>query len=280
MSKLSFKDKQTKFFNNLEDNREFDPMFLYTLVRRNKNHIYFYSDVDEVSQFVLIQYLNEAQSDILEDHALELIEGKYVEGIFLHINSNGGLLSSGFAIYDFIKRMKIPVFGIVEGVAASAASLILLATDNRVVTDNSVVLFHQLSYGIDGTMQQHTDAHINAEHAMNKLMTIYLNETKLGYPLNKDGSIREDAINDMSEEELKDYRETNITELLKRDLELDRYNCIAYGVSIDETSFEEENEEVELTEEEQAKADAYVAKLIKQRDKQPTTKTKSKSRKK
>ena len=282
----NFSIKRKQFFNAFDkDNRDIDPVFLYTMVRRENNHIYFYSDVDEVSQYVLIQYLLDAQSDILENHAMDILDGRTVEGIILHINSRGGLLNSGFALYDFIKSMRIPVFGLVEGEAASAASLIYLATENRAMTNNSVVLVHQLSYGAEGNMTQLTDAHINAEHAMKRLLDIYLNDTKLGYPLDEQGKIKLTNHN-MSDEELYEYRKTNIQELLKRDLELDKSNCMAYGI----VTWDDNTDccyDSELTEEEQEQVEKYAEELIKNRNKteevkqkRKTTSKKSKSRKK
>lgn len=62
--------------------------------------------------------------------------------IDLIINSEGGDLEMGFAIYDAIKACKNPVIATVYGAASSAASLILQAADERIMSANAYLMIH------------------------------------------------------------------------------------------------------------------------------------------
>ncbi len=69
------------------------------------------------------------------------------------INSPGGSADSGFAIYDLLRFVRPPVYTVVNGLAASAAILIQLATkkDRRFATPQSRFLIHQPSTAGFGT---------------------------------------------------------------------------------------------------------------------------------
>ncbi|MDF1701255.1 MAG: ATP-dependent Clp protease proteolytic subunit [Planctomycetota bacterium] len=73
--------------------------------------------------------------------------------IKLLINSPGGVADDGFAIYDLIKSIKAPVTTIVTGLAASAATIVMVAPpkEQRLILPNSRVMLHQPSSGVQGT---------------------------------------------------------------------------------------------------------------------------------
>lgn len=73
--------------------------------------------------------------------------------IRLFINSPGGHADDGFAIYDMIKFVKAPVYTIVTGLAASAATIVMVGADpkNRLIFPHSRVMLHQPSVGAQGT---------------------------------------------------------------------------------------------------------------------------------
>ena len=82
---------------------------------------------------------------------LELLSpGKEIQ---LVINSPGGYVTSGFAIYDTMKGITSPVSTICTGFAASMASIILSAGEKgrRFVLPNARVMIHQPSGGAGGT---------------------------------------------------------------------------------------------------------------------------------
>lgn len=85
--------------------------------------------------------------------------------IKLYINSPGGVVSSGLAIYDTMQYIKAPVMTICVGTAASMGAVLLAAgaKGKRIVLPNSVVLLHQIMGGAEG---QAVDVEIQARHIL------------------------------------------------------------------------------------------------------------------
>ncbi len=82
--------------------------------------------------------------------------------IKLYINSPGGSVTAGMAIYDTMQYIKSPVSTICIGMAASMAAVLLSAGEKgkRFVLPNSEVMIHQVMGGIEG---QAIDIKIRAE---------------------------------------------------------------------------------------------------------------------
>ncbi len=68
------------------------------------------------------------------------------------INSPGGAVDDGFAIYDTMRFIECPVVTICVGLAASAATIILMGGDkgSRLTLPNTRILLHQPSHGVRG----------------------------------------------------------------------------------------------------------------------------------
>lgn len=84
--------------------------------------------------------------------------------IIIFINSPGGEVYSGFAIYDMIKMISCPVVTVVMGLAASMGSILSLAGDDgkRYAFPNAKVMIHQpLLAGAEG---QTTDLEIHSKN--------------------------------------------------------------------------------------------------------------------
>jgi len=81
---------------------------------------------------------------------LDLLENKEIQ---LIINSPGGIVTSGFAIYDIIKSLKSPVSTVCTGLAASMGSILLSVgvKGRRFIHQNARVMIHQPSGGAQGT---------------------------------------------------------------------------------------------------------------------------------
>jgi ATP-dependent Clp protease protease subunit len=85
--------------------------------------------------------------------------------ILLYINSPGGVITAGLAIYDTMQYVKPPVSTICVGAAASMAALLLTAgtTGKRFATPNSEIMIHQPLGGGGG---QATDVDIQAREIL------------------------------------------------------------------------------------------------------------------
>lgn len=105
--------------------------------------------------------------------------------IKLYINSPGGSVSAGLAIYDTMNFIKPDVSTICIGMAASMGAVLLAsgAKKKRYVLPNAEVMIHQVMGGAEG---QATDIKIKAEHILrikDKLNTILSKHT--GQPIKK-----------------------------------------------------------------------------------------------
>ena len=72
----------------------------------------------------------------------------------------GGSVFAGLSIIDTIISNPIPVVSIVEGSAASAATLISVVCSERQIRPNSFMLIHQMSSGFWGKMEEIKDEYI------------------------------------------------------------------------------------------------------------------------
>jgi ATP-dependent Clp protease protease subunit len=105
--------------------------------------------------------------------------------IAMYINSPGGVVTSGLAIYDTMQFVRPAVSTLCIGQAASMGSLLLAAghKDMRFALPNSRILLHQPSGGFQG---QATDIMLHAQEILNlkkRLNEIYVKHT--GQPLKK-----------------------------------------------------------------------------------------------
>ncbi len=92
---------------------------------------------------------------------LLIMEADSDKPIYFYIDSPGGDVNAGFAIFDTIRFINAPVYTIGMGLVASAAALILLAApkERRLGFKNSAYLIHQPSSGMKGVA---TDIEIHA----------------------------------------------------------------------------------------------------------------------
>jgi ATP-dependent Clp protease protease subunit len=105
--------------------------------------------------------------------------------ISMYINSPGGVVTSGLAMYDTMQFIRPPVSTLCTGQAASMGSLLLAAghKDMRFALPNARIMVHQPSGGFQG---QASDIMIHAQEILNvrkRLNEIYVKHT--GQPLKK-----------------------------------------------------------------------------------------------
>ncbi|NIO15546.1 MAG: ATP-dependent Clp endopeptidase proteolytic subunit ClpP [Deltaproteobacteria bacterium] len=124
--------------------------------------------------------------------------------IFLYINSPGGLITSGLAIYDTMQYIKPPVATVCMGQAASMAAVLLAGGEKgkRTGLPHSRILIHQPLGGVQG---QAVDIDIQAREIMRMKESLsYILSRHTGQPLEK---ITADSDRDyfMSAEQAKQY---------------------------------------------------------------------------
>ena len=69
------------------------------------------------------------------------------EEITLYINSPGGEVTSGLAVYDCIRMMKAPVRTVCTGMAASMGSILFLVGDKREMLPHTKIMVHDPAFG-------------------------------------------------------------------------------------------------------------------------------------
>lgn len=143
------------------------------------NHIWFNDDITNSSVSQLIKIIS-GRNFVFEQKRIEMFYCKIEPTpIYLHINSYGGELQEGMAAVDAIRNSKIPIYTIIEGEAASAATFLSVAGKKRFMTENSVLLIHQLSGGAWGKMEELEDEHENNKFFMEKIYSLYSKYTKI-----------------------------------------------------------------------------------------------------
>ncbi|QOV19704.1 ATP-dependent Clp endopeptidase proteolytic subunit ClpP [Blautia liquoris] len=148
--------------------------------------------------------VNDASASVIVAQLLFLEAEDPGKDIHLYINSPGGSVTSGFAIYDTMKYIKCDIETICVGMAASMGAFLLTAgtKGKRLALPNAEIMIHQPSGGAQG---QATEIGIVADHIMKtkqKLNKILSEST--GQPIEK---IQADTERDnyMSAQEALDY---------------------------------------------------------------------------
>lgn len=113
-------------------------------------------------QIILSGEINKDLAEKIVRQLLVLEADDAEKPVYIYIDSPGGDVDAGFAIFDMIRFVTCPVILVGMGLIASAAALILLAVtkENRVALPNSRYLIHQPSSGMRGVA---TDIEIHAK---------------------------------------------------------------------------------------------------------------------
>lgn len=179
-------------------------------VARDKDHIvevvnntiYFYSEVTRPRILDLNKSINNLGTSLINQ--TNLLKTKTPGNIYLHINSYGGSVFAGLSAVDTIQASNVPVCTLVEGCAASAATLMSIVGTRRAIRKNSFMLIHQLSSGMWGKYEEQKDQMQNNDLLMEVIKGLYEKHTKI--PKRK------------------------LREILKRDVWFDAETCLEYGL--------------------------------------------------
>ena len=102
--------------------------------------------------------------------------------IFLYINSPGGMVTSGLAIYDTMQYIKSPVSTFCMGMAASMGSFLLMAGEpgQRICLPNARIILHQPSGGFSGQasdVERHAEDIVKTKRQLNLLYAKHCGRT-------------------------------------------------------------------------------------------------------
>ena len=125
--------------------------------------------------------------------------------IRLHITSNGGSVFAAYRAINCMKSLSVEIHTIVDGYAASAATLISVCGDKRYINPYSNMLIHELRSATSWTrMSEIEDEVQNMKHVMEQIKNIYVEHTNL--------------------------TRAELNKLLKRDMDWDVNQCIKAGL--------------------------------------------------
>jgi ATP-dependent Clp endopeptidase proteolytic subunit ClpP len=172
------------------------------VVESTNNTIYFYSEVTRPKILQLNKTINTIGINLVNQ--ANILRNPEAAKLYIHINSFGGSVFAGFSAVDYVKSCPAHVETIVEGCAASAATLISTAGHHRKIRRNSYMLIHQLSSGMWGKYEEMKDALENSDLFMKMIKEHYHEHTRI--PKRK------------------------LNEMLKRDLWFDAETCLEYGL--------------------------------------------------
>ena len=148
--------------------------------------------------------VNETTASLVVAQLLFLESEDPSKDIHLYINSPGGMVTAGMAIYDTMQYIKCDVSTICVGMAASMGAFLLSSgtKGKRIALPNAEIMIHQPSAGTQGKV---TDMEIDVEHFLKikKRINKILSENT-GKPVEK---VKADSERDnwMSAEEARDY---------------------------------------------------------------------------
>ncbi len=94
--------------------------------------------------------------------------------IYMYINSPGGMVTAGLAMYDTMQYIRCPIATVCMGLAASMGSFLLTAGDKdmRIALPNSRIMVHQPSGGFRGQVsdiERHAEDIIKTKRRLNEL---------------------------------------------------------------------------------------------------------------
>lgn len=141
--------------------------------------LFFYGDI--VSETWQSEWYEDdmAPGDVKE--FLDQLDG--TENINIHINSGGGSVFGGIAIYNMLRRNNAHKTVYVDGLAASIASVIMMAGDEIVMPKNATVMIHKPSASYFFTTKNADDLRKDAESldaCQEAIMQTYMTKAKAG----------------------------------------------------------------------------------------------------
>ena len=170
-------------------------------VQVGRNRIYFYSEVSRPKNLELNKNIATMSNTLYNrGQSLQTDPGR----IFLHINSFGGSVFAGMSSVDYILNSKVPITTVIDGCAASAATIMSVVGHHRVMHKHSFMLIHQISSAMWGKFEEMKDDMKNSELLMDTIIKIYEEHTRIP--------------------------RSELENILKRDIWWDAKTCLDYGL--------------------------------------------------
>lgn len=171
-------------------------------VKSVNNRVYYYTGVSHAS---ILDLTEQVQTVTKKMRVIGVENEVDPPPVTLHIGSYGGSVFAGFAGADMIKSNPLPVCTVVDGAAASAATMLSVVGQRRLIRKNAYMLIHQLSSVMYGKFEELKDEMMNLEKLMQTIKQIYIDHARI--PRDK------------------------LDEMLKHDWWLTAEECLKYGLA-------------------------------------------------
>jgi len=119
------------------------------------------------------------ESDVSGHELVQQLDQLDVDLINVYINSYGGFVSEAWAIHNALKRQKAKIRTVCEGFACSAASLIFMAGDERIMLDTSALWIHNVQTFAAGDYKKLQSEAEGAKKLNELSMQVYLEHVSL-----------------------------------------------------------------------------------------------------
>lgn len=171
--------KELKFYNK---DRDGNTKVCESMTIKNQTDssadLFFYGDI--VSETWQSEWYEDDMAPGDVKKFLDQLDG--TENINIHINSGGGSVFGGIAIYNMLRRNNAHKTVYVDGLAASIASVIMMAGDEIVMPKNATVMIHKPSASYFFTTKNADDLRKDAESldtCQEAIMQTYMTKAKV-----------------------------------------------------------------------------------------------------
>lgn len=171
------------------------------------NEIFFYSEISIESIEEFNYHLSKLDLELRHKYLDLGIDERPTIKIYIH--SPGGDVHAGFAAMDHIRACKSKTVTIADGFTASAAAMMYLGGQERLIKENAFILIHQLSSEFWGTYSEMRSEMNNLDQLMDRMRYVCKKYTNIP--------------------------EHKLEKLMQKDIILSAKKCIKYGIA--STSF-------------------------------------------
>lgn len=166
-----------------------------------ENRIYFYSIINGEKILQLNRNLRNMGINLQRE---AMVQKRESANIYLHLQSFGGSVFAGLAGMDEITKSIVPVYTVIDGCCASAATFLSVCGKKRYINRHAYMMIHQLSSVMWGKYEEFKDEMKNLDKIMIMIKEVYKEYTTI--PMKK------------------------LETILKHDLWFDANECKKYGL--------------------------------------------------
>lgn len=135
----------------------------------------------DIKIYGLIGQIGDEKGVELVDVISQVRKQPEATGFNVYIDSEGGVVDTGFDIYNYLKSLGLPIVTVGEGLVASIATVIFMAGDKRMVAPDTKFMIHLPMGGIEYATADEMELYAKGTREVeNNLISFYSKELNLG----------------------------------------------------------------------------------------------------